>query len=169
MGLRRYHARGSATILQTAHTATNGFYWFTNPTGSAVRPCLHRIRIATQLGSALLTATPTEIVAVRISFASGSPGGLVTSVRENTLLPAAVAELGNLVGSLATLLEVEKFASWFVTANDTAVGQAPPQFGEAWEGAMTLQPLQGVIIQQFTNGVASDTRRLTVDFTWSEG
>ena len=112
----------------------------------------------------------TEIVAQRITFGAGSPGGLVTAVREDVLLAAAVAELGNAVGTLAGLGTVETFASWFATANIGAapVSQAPASIGPDWEGSMVLNPLAGVLIQQFTAGVVADTRRLTIDFTWSE-
>jgi hypothetical protein len=170
MGQRVYHARGSATLLAAAHAAGVGFYWLTCPAAATVRPTLTRLRVSTQLASGLLTVVATEIVAQRISFDAGIPAGLVTSVREDVLTAAAVATLGNAVGTLAGIVTVETFASWMATANIGAapVSQAPASVGPDWTGRMILNPLGGVLLQQFSAGVVADTRRLTVDYTWEE-
>lgn len=165
---RKYYTSRGFTIAAAAQAAGTGHLFCTVPSGAAVRPRLSKVRWCSQLNSTLLTNVATRIQLIRITFASGSPGGLGAGCAGDTALAAAIFEIGNAIGTLAGIAEVTPFAGFLCVANQTAVGQGDEGGGPVWEGDMVFSPLQGFLARQITAGVAADTRLGNLDFEWTE-
>lgn len=160
---------GNLTVLQTAHGATAGFCWILNSGGSS-KVLVHQIGFASQHGSALVTATPTAISVERMTFTGTPSGASLTPCRRvssvaPTNLTVRTASTGTTPSAGAVLV------SFLASAALTAVAAAADSV-DWWQAApgwpLELATGEGLVIRQATNGVASDTRVVSLELHLEE-
>lgn len=167
-----YYSVPIQSVLATAHTALQGFFWIVNSVPTHLGPiAVRRVAFKHSLGgTAAMTSTPT-IQLERVVFDVGSvPGGTaVKGVRresKDTLIEPAVVLAST---GLTNLASVNTNAALFSTVPpilSTGVGSTPMAvdvFEPPTDEQIILQQGEGLVCRQVINGTASDARRFTAD------
>ena len=161
---------GAHVVLASAHSATAGFWWLINPTGSSVLVALRRVEFMSQLGSALATPTSPRINIERMTFTGTASGAQITAAKRDTNDATAVATLRTASTGLTPTAGAGVF-SFLPTAGATAVGYTAATAGD-WvpdeDGQVVLAAGEGIVCRQADNGTTSDTRRFVTNIAWME-
>ena len=166
-----YVAHTGAHVVQaTAHATTGlaGFWWLTNPVGSAVLVALRRVEFMSQIGSVLATPTSPRIVLERFVFTGTATGTAIVAAKRETTDAIQVSRLS----SAATGMTVTGSAvgaavfAFLTTAAATAAGAVAASAGD-WnpdeDGQIVLAAGEGIVCRQPDAGTAADTRRFTTN------
>ena len=171
-----YVAHTGAHVVQaTAHAATGlvGFWWLTNPVGSAVLVALRRVEFMSQLGSVLATPTSPRIVLERVAFTGTNTGTAIVCALRKTTDATQVSRLSSTsTGMTITGAAVGAAAFAFLPiAAATAAGvsaAASANWNPEEDGQIVLAAGEGVICRQPDAGTTADTRRFVTNISLVE-
>lgn len=176
---KRYNSSGvyhysitELSVLQTAHTSLQGFFWLANLADAVKRIRVRAIEMQFTIDGATAMPTHPRVTFQRITHTgtSHSGGTAFLPIEADSRQPAAVGSLRTASTGLANLATVSSnapFAQFYapVLTQATAAGLILPTgapnlwkpFDEHEE--ILLLPGEGIVCQQPDNGTASDGRR----------
>ncbi len=173
LGVYKAAMTQQAVLAAAQNGTTTGFLWGHVPTavsGKAAR--LRRMRIQSQLGSALATPTAPRIALSRFTFTGTASGATVAPSQVDSTAPAPILDLRTAITGLTPALGARVGAAAIVGAL-TAVGAWNPAEErladsldeDEWD---VFLPGQGFVAWQDTIGTASDTRVFNLNMVWDE-
>jgi len=172
-GCYNYHS-GNLTVQATAHAVnTGGFFWIVNKLGSGKKIRLERVRVATQITSALSVSTVPRLAISLMTFTgtpSGTPG---TAAKFDSNYPAQAFDIRTTIAGLTCTYGQVLWAALPVTSLGSA-GLATATPSEAFwipredNYEVVIHEGEGVVFWQPDAGSNSDTRKVVSEIMWEE-
>ena len=169
-GRPKFIVSNKVAVVQTAHSATEGYFWIFNPIASTKNMAIRRIVARLATVTALVCVTSPRISVERMTSITDPSGAMITPAKLETaetdkvgLVTAISTGLTPVAGAVITAFLVPGVMT--AVGGSTCVDQAfIPNISEE----IILIPGEGIVIRQADNGTASDTRIAVVDIVWEE-
>src|SRR5262245_37016520 len=167
-----YSSSGVVAIVASAHGATAGFWWLTNPVGSGIKAIVRRLTF--EHSAIAAAAANTRVTVERMTFTGTTSGGQITVIQRLSSDPVAVCIPLSATTGL-TPATVNSNAVGYTTWSPpviTAAGVLTPVEDTWWplneDSLPIILPGEGLVVRQPDAGVASDPRKMVVSCEWEE-
>ncbi len=165
---------GNLTVQASAHAVnTGGFFWIVNKPGSGKKIRLERIRVATQITSALSVSTVPRLAISLMTFTgtpSGTPG---TASKFDSTYPAPSLEIRTSISGLTCTYGQVLWAALPVMAQGSPSWATSPPSEAFWipreeSYEVVVCEGEGIVFWQPDAGTNSDTRKVISEIMWEE-